>query len=195
MQASASHPVINCPKCNSETQVQDRNVTNLRKNYDLLEAIVTMSVPSGPSAAFDTPDNLERNRSMSPVEIKCVEHGDHLSSYCKKCEVLVCSSCLVFGSHRDHTNKFVGEAATEYREQFQNIHPEVQKQRNRMESVLVDVEAMAVNVRETGDRLLDETDSAYNDVIKVMKAKRDALKLEIMERTQIRLEALTGQTL
>lgn len=175
--------------------MKNRDITNLRKNFDLLDAIRTISesLSSGSSSSYEPPKN--ESREVSPVDIKCDEHGDNLSSYCKKCGVLVCSSCLLFGLHSSHNDKtlFTGQAAKEYRKKFREISPEVWQQKKKMEGVLVEVERMNVSVQETGGRLVEETETEYNNLIRQIEAKRDALKLEIMERTQIRVEALTDQ--
>ena len=175
--------------------MKNRDISNLRKNFDLLDAIRTISksLSSGCSSSFEPLKN--ELRELSPADIKCDEHGDNLSSYCKKCGVLVCSSCLLFGSHSDHNDKtlFVGQAAKEYRKKFFELSPEVRQQKKKMEGVLVDVERMNASVQETGGRLVGEAETAYNELIGLIEAKRDALKLEIMERTQIRVEALTDQ--
>ena len=130
--------------------------------------------------------------------MRCEEHnGDNLSSFCTKCGVLVCSSCLLYGKHREHNNKtmFVGDAANWYRQEFQKFSPDVQNQRRRMEAALGDVERMNDSVQEMGGRLEKEADEAYGELINLIEARRDNLKMDIMKRTQMRVEALTDQAM
>ncbi len=183
-----SLPSITCPICNKVTDLAQHDTTILAKNYALLEMMRdSSSRPTSPS------------RERSPVvAMRCDEHnGDSLSSFCTKCGVLVCSSCLVYGKHRDHSNKtmFVSQAALKYRQKLLDLIPEVRSTRGRMQSALEQVQRMSASVKEMGGRLEHEADDTYGHLLELIVAKRNALKVEIMERTQIRLEALTDQAL
>lgn len=183
-------PCITCPKCSKVTDVPNRDVITLPKNFALLEVIQnslqSSSRPVSPSQAYN----------HSSVLMRCEEHnGDNLSSFCIKCGELVCSSCLLYGRHRDHNTQtlFVNEAAIQYRKKLTDLMPEVYRQRGRMETALTAVQHMTTNVKEMGDRLMEETDEVFAALTSIIEARRNALKLEIMERTQIRVEALTDQ--
>ncbi len=186
-----SLPSITCPKCCKVTDLAQRDITILPKNYSLLEMIRdSASSRSTSPAPF-------REKSPVPVALRCEEHGDSLSSFCTKCGELVCSSCLVYGKHRDHSNKtlFVSEAAIKYRQKLVDLIPEVRSTRGKMQSALEQIQRMSASVEEMGGQLEHEAEETYGQLVELIVAKRNALKLEIMERTQIRLEALTDQAL
>ena len=123
----------------------------------------------------------------------CIEHGDHLSSYCVKDGTLVCSSCLLYGSHKHHNCLLVKEAAKLHKEKLRELTPEVLQQKQKMEAALVRVEELAGEVQQSGGRLVDELDAKFNAIIEQIEERRMQLKLEIMERTQVRVEALLQQ--
>ncbi len=103
----------------------------------------------------------------------------------------------MYGKHKDHSNKtmFVSQAALKYRQKLLDLIPEVRSTRGRMQSALEQVQRMSASVKEMGGRLEHEADDTFGQLLELIVAKRNALKVEILERTQIRLEALTDQAL
>ncbi len=189
LQSLGSSSSITCPKCSRVTDLGDRDTSTLSKNYSLLDVIretPTGSIVSAPP----------RERPATAA-LRCEEHnGDNLSSFCIKCSVLVCSSCLLYGKHREHNTKtlFVSEAADKYRRKLCQLLPEVRGQQEKMTAALEKVQAMRDSIEVMGGRLEQEADKTYDALIQLIVERRNRLKLEIMERTQLRLEALTDQS-
>ncbi len=181
-------PTITCPKCSRITDLAQRDSTILPKNYSLLDVI--RETPNG-SVASPPP----REKPVSTV-LRCEEHSDNLSSFCIKCGVLACSSCLLYGEHRDHNTKtlFVSDAAEKYRRKLCELLPEVRAQQKKMSVTLKEVLTMKESVEEMGGHLEQETDDTYDALIQLIVERKNMLKLEIKERTQLRLEALTTQS-
>jgi len=55
-------------------------------------------------AAFDTPASSSKKREGDKYETMplCADHEQPLYLFCTKCNVLACSSCAAFGSHKGH---------------------------------------------------------------------------------------------
>lgn len=196
--SGATPAEIGCPVCHTPTQIDGRNVGQLPKNYGLLEVI-----SSNPSSYMSRVGGLSMaGRGDSPIVQKkedqtaifCPDHGDHLSSYCVKDNTLVCSSCLLYGNHKQHKCLLVTEAAKIGREKLQQLNPEVLGQKKRLEEALVDVKSVMERVQTSGGRLVDEMDACFDDLVQFVEERRKRLKLETMERTQVRVQALLEQT-
>lgn len=195
--ASASTPVrIYCPMCHAPTQIEGKDIERLPKNYGLLDVMA-----STPSSYASSAGGSTMGRHFTPTAqqegqlaaIYCPDHGDHLSSYCIKDNTLVCSSCLLYGAHKQHKCLLVNEAAKMSRDKLQQLNPEVLRQKKRLEEALVEVEAVAERVQESGGRLVDELDANFTSLIQLVEERRRRLKLEVMERTQVRVQALLEQ--
>lgn len=196
--SSGATPVeIGCPVCHTPTQIDGRDVGKLPKNYGLLEVI-----GSNPSSYMSRVGRLSiAGRGDSPTAQKnevqaaifCPDHGDHLSSYCVKDNTLVCSSCLLYGNHKQHKCLLVTEAAKIGREKLQQLNPEVLGQKKRLEEALVDVKNVMERVQTSGGRLVDEMNACFDDLVQFVEERRRRLKLETMERTQVRVQALLEQ--
>ena len=196
--SSSGTPVeIGCPMCHTPTQIDSRDVEKLPKNYGLLEVISSnlssyASRVGGLSMAWRS-DSPTVQKKGDQVAIFCPDHGDHLSSYCIKDNTLVCSSCLLYGNHKQHKCLLVNTAAKISREKLQQLNPEVLGQKKRLEEALVDVKRVMERVQTSGGRLVDEMDACFDDLVQLVEERRKQLKLETMERTQVRVQALLEQ--
>ena len=174
------------------TPVNDGDLSSLSKNFALLEVLRTISTSPIPLPQHPESDG-ERASSLLPP-LKCPEHGDQLTSFCVKDGSLICSSCLVYGSHKNHNMLPVSQAAVEYREKLCKLSPEVLGQKKRMEEALTTVNEMILNIQETGQQLESEVKEKFQELIDLITDKRDRLKMEVMERIQIRVETLLDQS-
>ena len=180
-----------CPKCQQHTLVPDRNIDKLARNFALMEVI----------------RSLPRSRSCSPSEVrprdvatvptvvipKCTDHGDHLTSYCVNDNKLICSTCLVYGSHVGHKTLGIKEAAAESRRKLLDLNPDVLQQCKRMEKSAVEVEAMCEAVQKTGGEVVDRIEEAFQELCGIIEERKNRMKIEAMQRTQIRMKALKEQ--
>ena len=82
---------IKCPQCKKKTEIRNGDVSNLAKNYALLNLLEKMK-------------NLQVTAEGSRKH-KCPEHSsDDLRYWCSNadCQKPVCSRCLLEGKHHGH---------------------------------------------------------------------------------------------
>lgn len=138
----------------------------------------------------DTKKSLPTHSLNAPL---CSEHGDQLSSYCEEDETLVCSSCLLYGSHKHHQSKLVNEAAVECRHTLVKLTPDIREMTDLAENSLTEIDTVIKSVNDSSHRLSDEIDSHFNELVKVLEKRRKEMKVDILHRSQNRVEALLEQ--
>lgn len=178
---------VTCPKCQRPTLVPRRNVDNLAQNFALMEVI--RSIPKSRSSS---PDAKPRPPPV-PDTVMCGDHGDHLTSYCINDGKLICSTCLVYGSHTGHKTLGIREAAAERRKKWRELNPEVSQQCKKMEAAVGEVDALCDSVQSTGGEVVKEIEESFHELIELIEEKRNRMKIEAMQRTQIRVKALKEQ--
>ena len=189
--------VIRCPKCNHPTQIPSHGVDSLIKNYGVLE--IMFSHPSMYRNRYsnkitDTQslEEMKGREDLNPQSLVpiCSEHGDSLSSFCTKDNILVCSSCLVYGDHKQHPCKLVKEAALECHRTIAQLVPDVEEKSREMQSAIKEIHKMKERIQESSHSLSDLIDKHFNELIKVLDCRRKELKVEVLHRSQLRVEAL-----
>lgn len=179
-----------CPKCQQATFIPDRNIDKLPRNFALMDVI--RSLPRSRSAS--PPETRPQAEGAAPTALaKCPDHGDHLTSYCVNDNKLICSTCLVYGSHVGHKTLGIKEAAAENRKKLLELNPEVLRQCKRMEAAVVQVEAVCESVQKTGGEVVDKIEEAFRELCGLIEERKNRMKVEAMHRTQMRVKALKEQ--
>ena len=167
------------------------------RNFAILEVIY--SDPQSPSenqklngTAEATSPGIPQDDTRVPVRL-CDEHGDHLTSFCMKDKVFVCSSCLLYGKHRQHPCKLVRDAALDCRQLLSDLVPNVVSQKGKMTEAVERVAEELEEVKGRWEQLRKEVDDHFDELVGVLNARRKELKLELLERGQMRVEALLQQ--
>lgn len=178
---------IDCPLCHTVTNVHGRVVADLPKNYPLMSMIRSLDC-SGKGRKIS---RKEEDSLLQPPQ--CPEHEDYLRSYCMKDGTLVCSTCVLYGSHRNHPTKFLNEAALSERKRLKELNVEAFKQKQRMKVALSSVQNTCKRVQETGGEMEDEVDNFFQGLIDLVEEKKRSVKMDIRMRTQLRVNALVKQ--
>lgn len=176
---------LNCPKCHHYTLLPPQGVNNLPKNFAILEMMY--SIGAKDTGATDT---LPLTLNKAPL---CVEHGDQLSSYCKEDQQLVCSSCLLYGPHKQHQSKLVKEAASDHRQTLIKLTPGVSEIVVSAKKANKDIETAIECVNDSSLRISDEIESHFMELIGVLESRKKQLKVDALHRSQNRVEALMEQ--
>ena len=120
----------------------------------------------------------------------CEEHGDKLSSFCTMDQVLVCSSCLLHGSHRNHPYQLVKEASMEYRHVLSKLSPDVKEKASELKAAMLNMDNVIEKVQVSSRALCSLVNSHFDSLIEVLEKRKKELNVEVMFRTQSRVEAL-----
>lgn len=184
---------VKCPKCQRPTLVPRGNIELLACNYALMEVIRSL-----PKSRSSSPEMGRRAAAAASSAVesgppKCPDHGDHLTSYCVNDSKLICSTCLVYGSHSGHKTLGIKEAAMENRKKLRELNPDVLQQRRKMEVAVAEVEGICEAVQKTGGEVVEKIEEEFREVIELIEERKNQLKVEAMQRTQIRVKALKEQ--
>lgn len=186
LRRSAHMTEIDCPLCHVVTSVQGRMVEDLPKNYPLMSMLRSLDC-TGKGRKISRKEDTD----LQPPQ--CPEHDDALRSYCLKDGVLVCSTCVLYGNHRNHPTKFLSEAALAERKRLKELNIEAFKQKQRMKVAISGVENTRKLVQETGGKMEDEVDNFFQILVDLVEEKRKSMKMDIRMRTQLRVKALMEQ--
>ena len=88
----------------------------------------------------------------------------------------------------------MNEAASQRRAILNNIAPDLQSHKARLEAALTSVQQLSEQIQSTAGRLSDAVDKKFEQLARCIEARRVKLKIEIMERVQIRVHALDDQS-
>lgn len=141
-----TRPEVDCPKCHYITPVPDGEVGKLPRNYALIDVISTSAYSDITTPQFDS---HAEEAVVGPV---CDVHGDHIISYCLQDDVLVCSSCQLYGIHKGHQCLLVPEASEHFHSKLCQLNPEIGKKKEKMEELLERVEETRQAVEKKGGR-------------------------------------------
>lgn len=85
------------------------------------------------------------------------------------------------------------EAAAENRKKLSKLNPDVLQQRRKMELAVAEVEAICETVQKTGGEVVEKIEEEFRELIELIEERKNQLKVEAMQRTQIRVKALKEQ--
>lgn len=183
---------LSCPKCHHKTSVPQtfNGVNSLAKNYGVLEIMYSQPSLFVKGANVTVQENPSKLRSSVPL---CEEHGDQLSSYCQEDDTLVCSSCLLYGKHKGHGSKLLKDAAADCRQMLVKLTPEVAEKISSMEEAVQEVERVMEKVNLSSEQLSKEIGSHFNQLVKIFEKRCKELKVDVLHRSQTRIESLMEQ--
>ena len=81
----------------------------------------------------------------------------------------------------------------ENRKKLCELNPNVLQQRKKMELAVVEVEAVCEAVQKTGGEVVEKIEEEFRELIELIEERKNQLKVEAMQRTQIRVKALKEQ--
>ena len=196
---------IVCPKCKHATPISSHGVEmSLVKNYGVLEIIYShpssyrarrspsprpVALSKGSSLCIE--DQISFTTTDAPI---CGIHGDRLTSFCVRDRVLVCSSCLLYGAHKDHPCQLVKDAGMEYKQRLKKLIPDIVRKNDEMRAAIVDLGRTVKKVQESSETLGTKIDGHFDKLIAVLVERKNELKVEVLHRSQDRVEALVEQT-
>lgn len=92
-----------------------------------------------------------------------------------------------------HKTLGIKEAAAESRKKWCKLNPEVLQQSQKMEVALEKVEAVCDSVQKTGGEVVEKIEETFRELIELIEERRNQVKVEAMQRTQVRVKALKEQ--
>lgn len=105
----------------------------------------------------------------------------------------MCSSCVVYGLHKQHSCKPVLELAHEYRRTLCKVSPLVIQQVENLERGKEEVTALIEDVNEKSEKLAHDVDAHFDVLVEILDRQRRKLKLDVLYRSQSKVESLMKQ--
>ena len=93
-----------------------------------------------------------------------------------------------------HKTLGIKEAAAESRKKWHELNPEVLQQSKKMEEAVAKVDAVCDSVQKTGGEVVEEIEDTFRELIELIEERKNQLKVEAMQRTQVRVKALKDQS-
>lgn len=79
------------------------------------------------------------------------------------------------------------------RKKLSKLNPDVLEQRRKMELAVVEVEAVCEATQKTGGEVVEEIEQEFRELVELIEERKNQLKVEAMQRTQMRVKALKEQ--
>lgn len=86
------------------------------------------------------------------------------------------------------------EAASQRRSVLNSLFPDLQTHKATLETALLNVDRVSEQIQSAAGVLVDTVDKKFDELARCIEARRVKLKIEIMERAQIRVHALADQS-
>ena len=106
----------------------------------------------------------------------------------------MCSSCLLYGTHKDHPCQPVKDAGMEYKQRLRKLIPDITKKNDEMRAAIIDLGRTVKKVQQSSDTLETKIDDHFDKLIAMLVERKNELKVEVLHRSQDRVEALVEQT-
>ena len=120
-------------------------------------------------------DNVELEPvSSSRQESKCLRHVDENLKYlCVPCSELVCSACLLLGSHKDHQFSSVEEARPSLETKMEEMTTLVEEKKKEFSEYLEEGEKVEGRVLEYSEAMKTKVNNVFDSIVASVEAQRN----------------------
>ena len=120
---------------------------------------------------------------MSEINVgKCKEHQRNYEGFCKVCNVLICPSCSMFGSHKKHDVLTLKQGAMFIRREIDNGMLKGLLKKETCETKILAIRENGLIIEKSKTETVQKLESIFKGIIHCLKARRDFLINEINEK-------------
>ena len=136
---------------------------------------------------------LKSDKNYKREVLTCQKHCLGFDYYCEKCKVLVCEQCIL-NEHVGHVHDKVERSANKYRSKLQKSGVAMEKSmlRNLIEAH-DDVDRMRKRIAQQSDKVNQEIDQYYHDLIQQLTNQKEQLKQHVNDTVLQKEEAMVQQ--
>lgn len=111
----------------------------------------------------------------------CPEHGRANEAYCEECRIVICPSCLMFGSHQGHKVLSPGQAARLIRDKIDKTNKAGKLGPDYAERYLQEIRDSKSRLVRSQNAVMAQIQENFNKLIQHLKSRREDILNEITE--------------
>ena len=113
---------------------------------------------------------------------KCKEHERNYEGFCKICKVLICPSCVMFGSHKKHDVLTLKQGAMYIRREIDNGMFKGLLKKEATETNILSIRENGLIIEKSKTETVQKLESTFKGIVHCLKARRDFLINEINKK-------------
>ena len=125
--------------------------------------------------------------------LECPVHNKKLKYYCRNCKCLCCSSCHLFGSHKNHNCFQVHEAEEKERKALVKLQSQVEQHGEKFIKGRGEVQRTIEELRQNTIAVKDIARRYYRELRAAIDQGEKVLIEDIDRRSEARMKALNEQ--
>ena len=106
----------------------------------------------------------------------CKDHARSNEAYCELCRIVICPSCLMFGSHQGHKVLPPGQAARLIREKIDKTNKAGKLGPDYAERFLLDIRDSKIKVQKAQTSVITQLEESFKNIIRTLKTRRNEIE-------------------
>ena len=120
---------------------------------------------------------------MTDIKVgKCKEHQRNYEGFCKICNVLICPSCSMFGSHKKHDVLTLKQGAMFIRREIDNGMFKGLLKKEYSETKILTIRENGLIIEKSKTETVQKLEATFKGIVHCLKARRDFLINEINQK-------------
>ena len=120
---------------------------------------------------------------MAEINVgKCKEHQRNYEGFCKICNVLICPSCVMFGSHKKHDVLTLKQGAMLIRREIDNGMFKGLLKKETTETKILSIRENGLIIEKSKTETVQNLETTFKGIVHCLKARRDFLINEINQK-------------
>jgi len=120
---------------------------------------------------------------MAEINVgKCKEHQRIYEGFCKVCNVLICPSCSMFGSHKKHDVLTLKQGAMFIRREIDNGMFKGLLKKETSETKILSIRENGLIIEKSKTETVQKLEATFKGIVHCLKARRDFLINEINQK-------------
>uniref|UniRef100_A0A1X7UVA7 RING-type domain-containing protein n=1 Tax=Amphimedon queenslandica TaxID=400682 RepID=A0A1X7UVA7_AMPQE len=171
---------VSCPTCRHCTELPEEgagafpvayHLNNLKEMYSLTKKTADLS---------------------NPQEATCSDHGKPLELFCETCDTVICVTCQV-RNHKHHEYDLITDSYTKQCQKLREFLSPVEGKKEALKKVLSALAEREGEIRERGERVLEEIHEMVEEMIAVLRQSERKLTEQAKRVTDDKLKVLSEQ--
>ena len=120
---------------------------------------------------------------MTEINVgKCKEHERNYEGFCKICNVVICPSCSMFGSHKKHDLLTLKQGAMFIRREIDNGMFKGLLKKESSETKILSIRENGLIIEKSKTETVQKLEATFKGIVHCLKARRDYLINEINQK-------------
>ncbi len=120
---------------------------------------------------------------MTEISVgKCKEHERTYEGYCKICNVVICPSCVMFGSHKKHDIITLKQGAMLIRREIDKYMSKGVLKKEESEAKILSIRENGLIIEKSKTETVQNLETTFKGIVHCLKSRRDYLINEINQK-------------